>query len=227
VQKHRKVIMSLPSNAITDPIVDPVTDPVVPEDDGTMVPIAELRKVRAEAANNRKALQEYKEKIKSQEEAVRIAGLDEISKAQALLKKAEDDNKALRDSMNRVQFESAIVSLASTLGFTDPQDVVKFINLSDIQDDQGEIDNAKIETAVKKLSEDKPYLRSNAGRQSFGATNPAPPDSSFPRAQPKLIDQNNIDNMIKQASDLTRQGRVGEATRLYNRAWELDKGIKK
>jgi len=210
------------------PIVDPVVETVVePEsDDKQMIPISELRKVRAEAANNRKALLEYKEKIKSQEEAVRIAGLDEISKAQTLLKKAEDDNKALRDSMNRVQFESAIVSLASTLGFTDPQDVIKFVNPSDVQDDQGNIDNDKIEVTVKKLSEDKPYLRSNPGRQTFGPTNPAPPDSSFPRAQPKLIDQNNIDNMIKQASDLTRQGRVGEATRLYNRAWELAQGIK-
>lgn len=218
--------MSSPSTIVVDPVVvDPVVvDPVDPADDKTLVPIAELRKVRAEAAENRKKLQEYKEKQKAQEEAARLAGLDEISKAQELLKKAEADNQALRDSMNRVQFESAVVSLASTLGFTDPQDAVRFVSMPEIQDESGGVDTVKVEAVVKKLSEDKPYLRSNPVRQAFGPTNPANP--KFPKAQPKLTDQDNIDQMKAQSRELIKQGRVGEATRLYNRAWELSQGIK-
>ena len=213
--------MSSPST-----VVDPVVDPVDPADDKTLVPIAELRKVRAEAAKNRIALQEYKDKVKSQEEAARLAGLDEISKAQELLKKAEADNKNLRDSMNRIQIESAISSLAATLGFTDPLDAIRFVNVAEAVDGQGNVDIEKIEAAIKDIAEKKPYLRSSSSR-SFGGGPTSPPPQEFPSAKPKLTDQNSIDQMKHQSSELIRQGRIGDATRLYNQAWELSQGIKK
>jgi len=197
-------------------VVDPVTDPVDPADDKTLVPIAELRKVRAEAANNRKELQALKAKAEADAEKARLANLTEVEKAQELLKMAEADNKNLRDSMSRVQIESAITSLASTLGFTVPDDVIRFVDLESVKDEQGNVDTIKIEAAVKDLADKKPYLKSSSAKNFGGPTNPIPPDGP----KPKFTDQNSIDALKLKATELTRQGRITEATKVYNLAWE-------
>jgi len=197
-------------------VADPVTEPM---DDRTQVPIAELRKVRHEAANYRKELEALKTQAYAEKEKLRLASLGDVARAQELLKKVESDNDNLRKSMNRIQVETAITSLAGTLGFTAPDDVMKFIDLESVKDEQGNVDDSKIEAAVKDLAEKKPYLRS--GQKNFGGpTNPKPPDEQFPGAKPRLTDKNTIASLRQQATDLMRQGRMVEATKIYNTAWE-------
>ena len=198
-------------------VTDPVTDPL---DDKTQVPIGELRKVRHEAAEYRKKLEALEKQAQAEKEKLRLASLDDVARAQELLKKAEVDNDNLRKSMNRIQVETAITSLAMTLGFTAPDDVIKFIDLESVKDEQGNVDDSKIEVAVKDLADKKPYLRSKPSALSLGggATNPANPES--PGLKPKLTDPNTIAGMKQQARDMTRQGRITEATKLYNIAWE-------
>jgi hypothetical protein len=209
----------------TDPDIDveiPFTPEPELEDDKKLVPIIELRKVRKEAETNRKALLEYKAKVKAQEESVRIAGLDEKSKLEERLKKSEADNKVLADKMNRVQVENAIISLAVGLGFTDSKDVIKLIDLSEAIDDQGNVDQEKLEVAVKKIADEKPYLRKSRASMEL-PLKPIPPGG----LKPKLTDQNAIDQMKHQSMELIRQGKVAEATRLYNNVWEQTQGLRK
>lgn len=184
------------------------------------VPITELRKVRAEAAKYRKELQELKAKAEAETEKAKMESLSEAEKAKALLEKAESDNKKLRESIERTGAESVIIAFASKMGFTDPSDVVRMIDLESVRDEKGSVDQDKIEVAVKKLSEEKPYLRSSS---------PKLPD--YQQAikdgmKPQLTNQNDIDAMKLQAKELLKQGRVGEYTRLCNKAWEMQFGEK-
>jgi hypothetical protein len=208
--------------------IDDVDDGVtlVADDDGKkLVPITELRKVRKEAETNRKALLEYKAKIKAQEESVRLASLDEKSALEERLKKAESDNKILADKMNRVQMDNAIISLAVGLGFADAKDVIKLLDISDVKDEEGNIDHNLLESAVKKIAEEKPYLR----KVTSDASRVTNPDISknLGTLKPKLTDGNSIDQMKHQSMELIKQGKIAEATRLYNNAWEQTQGLKR
>jgi len=209
---------------------EPIEDPTVniDGDDRKMVPITELRKVRAEAAEHRRSLKEYKELVESQKEAARIAGLSELEKAKELLRKTEDDNAKLRDSMNRAQFESITTSLAATAGFKDPQDVIKFVDVTDVQDGNGDVDMEKIGAAIKKLSEDKPYMRSRSGLNIGGPKSPGslPDNSDEGKFKPQFTDQDSIEKLKLQARVLMGRGRMVDAIKFYNKVWESQYGIK-
>ncbi len=76
---------------------------------------------------------------------------------------------------------------------------------------------------VKELAESKPYLKKESSLTLYGPTNPPPQSGKWPK--PKLTIANQIEQMKQQSRELTRMGRVVEATRLYNKAWEMEQSM--
>ncbi len=89
------------------------------------------------------------------------------------------------------------------------------------------MDEEKTKELVKSLMESKPYLikgqQDSQGMAGFGPTNP--PSSNWPR--PKLRTKDQIDRLKQQSSEAMGSGKVAAAVKLYNRAWEMERGIKK
>ena len=65
---------------------------------------------------------------------------------------------------------------------------------------------------------------SNAGG---GPTNPPPDEDAAPGTRPVLTKSDEIDKMKKRSRDLMKEGNVTQAVKLYNQAWEAERGIKK
>lgn len=163
----------------------------------------EHRKVRSEAAENRKKFQEIEPNYNN------------------LLQ----ENEKIKKSMDRIKKETAIMSAAMAFGFNDPADAVRLIGIEAIEIKDDNIDSEVVKGVIEGIVKEKPYLV-KAGSSNFGATNPPPPSSSFPHARPEFTNQNAIDKLKLQAMELLKQGRVAESTKLYNKAWEGQFGFK-
>lgn len=222
----------------------PVDEEVPDEEAGQeeqRVPIADLRAVRAEAAKYRKQLRALEAKVdastKAQEKATadaeidKLAGIDkeqartaqvakELADANALV--ATKDAKITADAIS-----TAVYMAANAVGFAFPEDVAAILDLSGIEVTDGEVDKDEINDLVKELAESKPsYLRSGKEEeQEFGggASNPANKDG-VPKV--KLSGPDEIARMKQQATEAQSKGNMAQATKLYNLAWERERGIK-
>ncbi len=196
------------------------------EQKGSMVPISELRKVRAEAAKYRKELQTLKMQIEEENKKAEISKMEEVDRLKAIAKEAENQAQILKDKLNKMIKETAVINAASLLGFYNPKDAASMIDISQIEvDDTGAIDEKVVNELVKELAETKPYLKKESSIAGYGPTNPPPQSGRWPK--PKLTLANQIEQMKQQSRELTRMGRVVEATRLYNRAWEMEQNMMK
>ncbi|HGJ67142.1 TPA: hypothetical protein ENS27_17410 [bacterium] len=203
-----------------------ITEDMLEEDKEMLVPISELRKVRSEAAKYRKELQSIKTKIDEEKRTLEASNKEEIEKLRSIASKTETELHSLRGKISRSAKESAIVNAASILGYCNPKDAISLIEFSQIDiDEDGNVDEDKVFELVKELGESKPYLRKGQIRTYYGPTNPAPKQGNLPK--PKTNNSNQIEQLKYQARDLTRQGKILEATRIFNRAWEAENGIKK
>jgi len=203
-----------------------ITDDVPEEDKEMLVPISELRKVRSEAAKYRKELQAIKAKVEEEKRNLELSNTEEIEKLRSVASKTEMELNLLKGKISRSVKETAIVNAASILGYCNPKDAVSLIEFSQLDiDEDGNVDEDKVFELVKELGESKPYLMKGQAKTYYGPTNPAPKQASLPK--PKGNNTNQIDQMKYQARDLIRQGKILEATRLFNRAWETENGIKK
>jgi len=195
------------------------------EDREVTVPISELRKVRSEAAKYRKELQSLKAKMEEEKKNLELSKIEETEKLRSMAVKAEAEANALRNHVGRITKESAIINAASALGFYNPKDAISLIEMDQIEvDDKGNIDEEKVFEIVKSLGESKPYLRKELSKAFYGPTNPAPRQGNWPK--PRLTNANQIEQFKQQSRELTRQGRIVEATKLFNMAWEMEHGLK-
>lgn len=196
----------------------------VEEPKESMVPISELRKVRAEAARYRKELQSLKMRIEEEARKAEISKMEEVDKLKAIAKDAEEQAQRLKEKLNKMVKEAAIINAASALGFYNPRDAASMIDINQIEvDDMGAIDENAVNEMVKELAESKPYLKKESSLTLYGPTNPPPESGRLPK--PKLTIANQIEQMKQQSRELTRMGRVVEATRLYNKAWEMEQNM--
>jgi hypothetical protein len=199
---------------------------IMEEHQEATVPISELRKVRFEAAKYRKELQSLKVKLEEERRNVEFSKAEEIEKLRTMATKAEAEASSLKVQASRTSKEAAVINAASVLGFFNPKDAASLIEMSQIDaDDKGNIDEEKVLELVKTLSESKPYLRRDQSRTYYGPTNPAPQQGNWPK--PRLTNANQIEQLKQQSRDLTRQGRIVEATKLFNLAWEMEHSKKK
>jgi len=198
-----------------------------------IVPISELRKVRAEAAKYRKRLRQLESRMEKEKREAELAKMEETDRLKAIAEEAEAKAKALKERADVVAKRAAIINAASALGFHNPKDAASIIDLGQIEvNDDGTVDEEKTNELVRLLAESKPYL---IGRQDgdtggapalpggFGPTNP--PSSNWPR--PKLRSKDQIEQLKQQSSEAMRSGKMAAAVRLYNRAWEMERGMKK
>jgi len=201
----------------------------IPHTPGSMgqeprIPISELRKVRAEAAKYRKQLRQLESKVAKEQKASEFAKMEETDRLKAIAEEAEAKAKALKEKADAIAKRAAIISVASVLNFHNPQDAASMVDFDQIEVDDGTVDEKEISELVKSLVESKPYLvRENQEVAGFGPTNPA--SNNWPR--PKFRTKDQIDRMKQQSNEAMRSGRVSEAVRLYNQAWEMERGIKK
>jgi hypothetical protein len=155
--------------------------------------------------------------------------MEETERLKSIAAESEVKVRALRDKVGMMVKESAIISAASALGFYNPRDAASMIKLSQIEvNEAGGVDEEVVIELVKELGESKPYMLKvpNEGMvASYGPTNPSPPKGNWPK--PKLTTANQIEQLKQRSRELTRQGKVVEATRLFNRAWEMEYGLQK
>ncbi len=191
------------------------------------VPISELRKLRNEAAQWRKEAQALRAKMEADGKKAELAKMEETDRLKKIAADAEAQAATLKQRVELTSKRSAIISAASSLDFTDPNDALGQIDMAAIQySDDGEVDIEAVSNMVKELSNRKPYLLKGEKKEEkgkFGPTNP--PGKPYP--QPKLTTAQQLDALKQQARDLTREGKVAAATKMFNRAWEIEHGVKK
>jgi hypothetical protein len=196
--------------------------------DERRVPISDLRKVRSEAAKYRKQLRQLESEIEEERKKAELAKMEETDKLRAIAEEAETKARSLKKRADGIAKQAAIINAASALGFYNPRDAASIVDLSQIEvDDDGNVDAEAINEMVCSLAESKPYLikgqQNSQEATGFGPTNP--PSVSWPKA--KLRAQDRVEQLKQKSSELMRKGNMAAAVKLYNRAWEKERGIKK
>lgn len=91
--------------------------------------------------------------------AKRLDEIEAANKTEAEKLQAERDQfaeKAKAATDRAVKAE--VRSVARDLKFRDPADALRLVDLSELADDDGEVDDAAVTKALKKIAKDKPYL---------------------------------------------------------------------
>lgn len=151
----------------SDPPTPPETpDPSPPAEDRTYTK-AEVDAIINESKGYRKRAQAAEGKLSEAEKAQ----MNELERA----KKEAEENKTRADEAEKriavLTLQQNVVTEAVAQGFTNPSDVVAFLNLTDIKlDDDGKPDTNSLKAAIKRLATEKPYLlKTNAGNGDGGA----------------------------------------------------------
>lgn len=192
------------------------------------VPISELRKVRAEAAKYRKRLRQLESQVEKNRKEAELAKMKETDRLKAIAEEAEAKAESLRIRADSIAKRAAIINTASSLDFFNPKDAASMIDLDRIDvDDEGNVDAEKVNEMVKSLAKSKPYLikkqDDSQEMADFGPTNPA--SSNWPK--PKFRTKDQIFRLKQQSDEAIRNGRIAKAIKLYNQAWEQERGARK
>ena len=195
---------------------------------GAKVPISELKKVRSEAAKYRRRLRELEGKTNREKRESELSKMEETDKLKAIATEAETKAYRLKERADKLCKQSAVINAASAIGFHNPKDAASIINIGRIEvDDEGVVDDEKVNELVKSLAESKPYLvrgqQDSQNMVGFGPTNP--PSASSPKPKFRVNDQ--IDMLKQQSNEAMQGGRMADAVRLYNQAWEKERDIKR
>ena len=195
------------------------------ESQGYTVPISELRKVRSEAAKYRRRLRQLENEYGKEQEAAENAKTEELESLRALVEESEAKAEVFKRSAEALAKRAAVINAASIVGFHNPEDAASMIDPEQVEIDvDGTVKLEDLNEMVRLLAESKPYLvkqQSNSFR--FGPTNT--PSDKWPK--PKLRTKDRISNMKRDSVEAMKKGRVTEAIKLYNQAWENERGIKR
>lgn len=171
---------------VTDPPAEdpPVTDPPAPTTLEEALALVAKERGQRQAANREAQTHRAKlRELETKEEERRQAGLTETQKEKERADRAEAQ---LVEAKNQV-VAGRVTTAAAKLKFADPEDVTKFIDLSQVNETGSNIDEL-----VKQLSTDKPYLLAKP-RGSGGGAEKDPPND---------LDTTTEANKIKRASGL-------------------------
>ena len=223
-----KNIMAIRSSIKTSDGRSKYDEEVDYEADEHKVPISDLRKVRAEAAKYRKRLRQLESEIEEELKKSELSKMQETDKLRAIAEEAEARAKTLKERADIIAKQAAVINTASAIGFYNPRDASAIVDLEQVEvDDNGNIDTEAVDEMVRSLAESKPYLikgqQLDQEMTGFGPTNP--PSANWPK--PKLKARDRIDQLKQKSSELMRGGNMAAAVKLYNRAWEKERGINK
>lgn len=131
------------------------------EEDGLPTDPAELKKLTTQLLKDKrdanKEAQDTKAKLKKLEEAEetrKLSELSEIDQLKTKLVKQEEEAKTAKVKA----FNANVKAEATSLGFADPGDAVRFVDSSLMDEDE-----SKVTKALEQLAKDKPYLLKGDG----------------------------------------------------------------
>ena len=128
-----------------------------------------LADVNRESAKRRKQLEAYE----AEEAKRKTESMSELEKAQAALAEAQAKAEQAETGRRAALVRAAVIASASTRGFADTEDALRFIDQAKVTvDETGAVDG--IDEQLDALAKNKPYLLAQTEQQSgrLGATNP-------------------------------------------------------
>lgn len=129
--------------------------------------MAELKRVRREAARYRTELRQHQQ----QAEEAKRAQLPEVDRLRADLATLQAQVAERDRAMAEQRLRSQIISSAAKLGFNDPEDAYRMLDLQEFTVENGTADG--IDEGLAALRKAKPYLARQAGAPAVAPTNPA------------------------------------------------------
>jgi type II secretory pathway pseudopilin PulG len=135
----------------------------------------ELRETRNEAATNRRRAQE----LERTATAAAQAGMTELEREQARATAAEQRAQALEAQVQAQALETATVSVATRLGFRNPELAYRLVDRSAVDyNKDGRPTN--VEALLAELAKSDPYLLKSAGGDYGGGDRGKPPEGGKP-----------------------------------------------
>lgn len=185
------------------------------EEQEQMVPLADLRKIRSEAASHRKkaaaaqaeldALKAKTDKAASEAEIAKLAVEDQQTARNDLLQKdvatAQAALAASEAQVLQSQRENAVFAAAALAGFHNLKDAARLLDLTQIEVVDGVIDEELVNDMIDVLVESSPYLvaSEDGDLENFGGpTNPGPKGRA---PGPRFTSKDKIAQMKKQLAD--------------------------
>lgn len=130
--------------------------------------MAELKRVRREAARYRTELRQ----LQTQSEEAQRAQLPEVDRLKADLAAAQRQLTEREAQVAEGRLRSAVLTAAAKQGFVDPEDAFRMLERDELAlGENGSVDG--IEEALGALRKAKPYLVRSASAQPIQPTNPA------------------------------------------------------
>lgn len=196
-----------------DPDPDPEPDP--DPDDPEMVPMTDLKKVRAESQRYRSSLRKLEAEVekmtKAQEKAAKdaeIAKLDGVKQAQARtdeanksLAEAEADVVSMTAKLDSNARSQAVYQAANAAGFLNPEDAILLLDASEIEVVDGETDQELIIEMIGTLAESRPNLLKSEEEPLVINTGPTNSRSRTQPPGPKLTDVKMAERMQAELDD--------------------------
>lgn len=144
----------------TDPVPDPAAAPdpepvMAPPADGKTYTQAEVDKFVDESKKYRQRAQAAEKKVSEFEKTQ----MTDKERAEANEKEATTRAEKAEAALARILVERAIETEASSQNFTNPSDVIAFLDVASLKlDDDGKPDTNSLKAAVKRVATEKPYL---------------------------------------------------------------------
>ena len=140
--------------------------------------LREIKMLRKENAKWRTQLRATEE----QQQAKAKAEMTELERLQAELKEAQEARTRAEVERRNVAVRSQVVRAAAKLGFADPDDAYRMLDVAALDvDDAGNVDG--LDGALRDLLKSKPYL----GKQSAGQFSPTNPSGGAGRPSDQEI----------------------------------------
>jgi hypothetical protein len=140
------------------PEATPAPEAVAKETDPSThtVPVSALQKEREKASAKISDLENRLAEIQAAEEERKRAELDEVERARLEAQEAKAQAEALQNQLVQEQRKQVALAAASTAGYRDPSDALRYVDLS------GDLDAEEISEAVAKVLSEREYLKAEA-----------------------------------------------------------------
>lgn len=150
---------------------------------------AYVEKIRQEAAAKRVAAKTEKERadaLEAELAAIKEAEMNDLEKATSAAEKAaakaaaaEARAEAAEAAMKQTAISTAVTLAAVEQNFQDPKDALSMISQDDLLDEEGEVSDKAVKSALTKLAKAKPYLlKTRTGGTGDGGPTGKPADQS-------------------------------------------------